>query len=1216
MVLRFSCPCGAPYTLADHLAGRTFTCTACGVVLKIGAPATPPAAPPPSSDALAASMEWSSEQRRPSGLGATAEPALRPLDEEERRGASGRQARPAADAPLALADEVEGDADDEDGEDDEDDDRPPARPRRSGSGSDLRTSGSSRLKASSPNLRTSGVTKAGDLRASAAVKGKAKDGGSGTGRKATSGRQRGRGASDDDQPRASRACPVCEAPVAAATAVCPSCGVRLKERSALERMVAGGAWQGPVKGLVLLGLAGAIGYGAWSTMSAEKRPDNRLAPVVKTTPPDRDPPPRPPGDDGQARPTTEGTPAASTEATPAPTTEAASAPTTEAKPPDRRPPDRPSDPPPDAPGDPRPTRPDLADAEVKIVPPGPLEADFVRLRDAPPGPALEEAIATLAGRPGVEQPLLQASASLDRTYRLRVHRARLAAGDAAARRRTIEASLKGDLGVPLVYTVVAALELDPEGLRAPLLALSYDPPDALAGKAWAEAAIERTRPRDGALAALAHAFEHGDEEVQRLLAPALALGGDGAALARCAEALAHPSAPVRALALTGLQAIAAGTGPGGDDPAAWREWIASYAPMRELLMRACAEPADVATAAAARRELLEAARQAIPALPVFMQDRAARTAAAGAAIGDLLALGGQPGDAPALRTVLAALGIDRADQGGVHIIRGALLACDDAVAEEAAAAVIRGAARVEDAAALLPDLLRPAGARTQEALGEWARSLEGPRAAAARLVAAGFRCGWLEPWLLEQSQADRAGRGAVGARLASTKVERALLDALEGKQAPAAFQHVTEVHAALVDLGTETAAERLLKLALADNPPADVLRTLSHLGDARHGRRLKRQVETCADWSQGGAYFDAYARLLGVEAAASLARRAKEEDALKNLARPLLVRLGGPHAREHARRPFEALTGRPDQRVPTMDEVIAFSRAAAPQDAELFKRLLINFDQLLPSTQRQVLLGMGLLGLRDGVMYAEGYVRDGHPERATGAVTLALLGARASAPRLKEVALQGKNPDSHDPSNALIVAALAALSPEDGREVARRYVPACRRRAPEEVTVAVAFALARAEDDEGLRPLVGDPDVRVRAATARGIALAALSRREGIAALPVLEALRHDPAPEVRAEAAVARGLLGLPGAARDIVVALSGRAEHIDVTGRGYGGPTKDGPSHLAYLAATEDLTSLRHALWVAHAACTPGGGAFRPDLGRGRQRELLRDARAKLPK
>ncbi|MBX3471769.1 MAG: hypothetical protein KF878_33350 [Planctomycetes bacterium] len=553
----------------------------------------------------------------------------------------------------------------------------------------------------------------------------------------------------------------------------------------------------------------------------------------------------------------------------------------------------------------------------------------------------------------------------------------------------------------------------------------------------------------------------------------------------------------------------------------------------------------------------------------------------------------------------------------MHLLRGALLACDDAVADEAAAALIRGAARVEDAAALLPDLLRPASARTQAALDEWVRSLgQTPRGTAARLVAASFRCAWLEPWLLEQSQADRPGRGAVGARLASTKVERSLLDALEGKPAPAAFPHPTEVHAALTDMGTEAAAERLVKLAAADNPPAEVVRTLGVIGDIRHGRRLKRPVETCAESSgAAGVLFDAYARLVGQEAGPALAKRAREEDPLKHLARPALVRLGGQHAREHARRPFEALTGKPDQRLPSHEDVQAFLRAATTQDAELFKRLLITFDHLIPATQRLVLVGMGALGLQEGVLYAEGFVRDGHRERAVGAATLALLGARNTASRLRDVALQGKNPESPNAENALIVAALATLAPDDGREVARRYVPACRK-AGDEVTIAVAFALARAEDDEGLRPLTGDPDPRVRAATARGIALAALSRREGIASLPVMDHLRHDLAPEVRAEIAVARGVLGLPGAARDVVAALHGRADLLDAAGRGYGGPTKQGPNLLAVLGNTEDLVSLRHALWVAHAACTPGGNHFRPDLGQGRQRELLREARSKLPK
>ncbi|MBX3471770.1 MAG: hypothetical protein KF878_33355 [Planctomycetes bacterium] len=607
MVLRFSCPCGAPYTLADHLAGRTFTCTACGVVLKIGAPAGPPPAPPPSSDGLVASMEWSSEQKRPASGAGGLEPGLRPLDDDERRGASGRRAPPAAGggAPLALADEEPEEADDEDEDDDDADEA--QRPRR-GPPSDARRSGSGRTSATG-NLRTSGVTKGKDLRTSGVVKGGGKAPAGKAAPKGTSGRQRGRASADDQPAAAPRACPVCEAPVAASTVVCPSCGVRLKERSAVERMVSGGAWQGPVKGLVLLGLAGAIGFGAWTAMSGgEKRPDNRLTPIVKRPPsPGTEVPPATVTETASPRPATEATtPTAPTPTPPQPR------PTDPPPPrPDRTPPDRPQDP---RPQDPRPQdppatppRPDLADAEVMIIPAGPLEADFVRLRDAPPGPALDEAIAALASRPGVELPLQQALASLDRAYRLRVHRARLAAGDAAARRSTIEASLKGDQGVPLVYTVIAALELDAEGLRPQLLGLGYDATDALAGKAWAEAALERTRPRDAALAALATTFEQADDEVQRLLAPALAMGGDGGALPRCVEALAHPSAPVRALALAAWQAVAAGRKPAGGDQRPGALCRGLRAPCR-----ASSSGAPAPTAATSRRAPPRAASSSPP----------------------------------------------------------------------------------------------------------------------------------------------------------------------------------------------------------------------------------------------------------------------------------------------------------------------------------------------------------------------------------------------------------------------------------------------------------------------------------------------------------------------------------------------------------------------------------------------------------------------------
>lgn len=1209
MVLRFSCPCGTPYTLADHLAGRTFTCTACGVALKIGNPA-PPGSPPParqgsgmtSSDAIVPSMEWSSEQKRPAMNSSSGK--LMPLDDDsEPLKPPPSSKKPAADAPLALADEEPGEGVWNSLEEDE--------PAPKKGKSDLGRSGSARLKTSGAgqpalpggkNLRTSAVTKGAP--------------------KGASGRAAKRGASSADGPAAapvSRSCPVCEAQIAAAAAVCPQCGVRLKEKGKLE----GVAWQGPAKAVVMLGLAGALGFGIWTFMSSPKKPD-RLGGGGK----------RPPGTQSTERvtetptPTATATPTTTSEKPPRPrtdkpprtTTATATEPDPEETDPDgpgRDPLDRPPERDPD-----RPPRegPGAAGAEVAIVPDGPLKADFERLRDAAPGAPLAEAIAALAAKPGLEQVMGRALTSLDRTYQLRLHRVRLAAGDDAKRRETIAASLNGHGGVTLVFSVVAALDLDPS-LLASLQKRGYTDGEAAMGRAWADAAQERVAPPRPVVKALGSAFMAYDEDAQRLLAPALALGGDGRACLRAAEALEHESPAVRALALVGLKGLAAGTGPAGEDLAAWKAWALEYAPLRDALAKACVDPSileppdrdpleSFAAHIAAKREVFSRARELIRALPVFVQDEAAKTAFAAGMIGDLLALAGTSGDADAARRVLTALGSDRGELGGALIVQGALIACDDAVAEEAAAAVTRGAANIDQALALLPDLQRPS-ARAQDTLGDWVRSLGPQPAEKGRQIAGSFRCAWLEAWITDPATVSQHQlRTQVAARLASVRLERSLLDAIDGsKPGPGAFARADDAMAGLYEFGTEGVADRLLKVAI-DTQNIEAFRVVGRVGDARHGRKLKKLVETTMDSNIAPTLFDVYARLSGEEAGQALLRRCKAEDPLRVVARPhALLVASGREGRDLVLPPFQALTGKPDQRVPSTAEIYALARCGSKTDGDLLKNMFATFDLVSADVRAATLVCIGKLGYTDGLGLLEGYVYPNHPFRHVAAVAVALLGATQSVDRLETAVLHEDSPKNNRIEDAASVACLARLSPARGGAAARKYLDAARRNKEAEVLTAIAMALAYAEDDEGLKLLARDLDPTVRAAVARGISLAVVSRAEGILAQPVMDDLRVDPDPAVRAEIAVARGFLGLDRAGEEIVAALSCRDEVLDVPGRGYGGR-----SIIGALAQTGDLANLRCALWAAYDACSPGEGPYyRPEMNLARRRELLREVRAK---
>jgi hypothetical protein len=849
-------------------------------------------------------------------------------------------------------------------------------------------------------------------------------------------------------------------------------------------------------------------------------------------------------------------------------------------------------------------------AKAIIVPQGPLEADFARLRDAAAGAPLREAIATLAAKPGVGEALAKAYGSTDRGYLLRLHRVKLLVGDAAARRAAIEASLKGDGGAALIYTVVAALDLDAEGFRAQVAGLQYSNDAQLAARAWADAALDHTPPRSAALTALGDAYDKGDEDLQRLVAPALVLGGDGGSLGRACEALEADRPTARALAKTGLEALAQGTGPADGDAAAWRTWVSTYGPLRDLVARACADPgADLGAHIAAKRDLLSRAAEALPLLPVLLQDKAVRTVLGAQTIGDLLAFGATPADAPVVKRVLTDLGPDRADEGGVFIVRGALLACDDAVADEAAGAIARGAVDLEAARDLLPDLVKPAGPKAQDTLTQWVGSLgDGPKARPARIVAASFRGAWLESWVLDTAGADRVVRDAVAARLGSARLERKLLDLLDGQQqGPAGFPGASDALNGLASFGGEDVADKLARRA-ADAPTGELLQALKRIGDARHARRLKKLVETSTDAGTVNYLFETYAALAGREAGAALARRTKPDDPFSASARQQLLRAGGREARALAREPWEALTaGSTNQRLPQGEEIQALVRSGTADDGALFRKVVLS--DYAGDPRRLMILGIGQLGYSAGIDLVSGYIFPTHPDRTLASISAALLGAKDVTEKVKLAALYKENAARCDLEGALCVAALAVLSPDEGKAAAQQYLPAAGSVGTDEAIAAVAFALALAGDDDDLRTLARNPQAHVRAATARGISLAALSRKEGIAALPVMDDLRLDPEPSVKAEIAVARGVLSLDGAARDIVAALYGpdsaRTDQLLASRE---------RSLLQPLAWAGDLPNLQALLFTAYDACTPGDLPFRPDLCQGRKRELLRKARAAL--
>lgn len=292
------------------------------------------------------------------------------------------------------------------------------------------------------------------------------------------------------------------------------------------------------------------------------------------------------------------------------------------------------------------------------------------------------------------------------------------------------------------------------------------------------------------------------------------------------------------------------------------------------------------------------------------------------------------------------------------------------------------------------------------------------------------------------------------------------------------------------------------------------------------------------------------------------------------------------------------------QRRPGLDAVRKLGRCGKTEDGAYLRKLLELGADRSRTYFSAVILSLGELGDTSAVKTIEGYCFRGHDLRAPTAVALAILDAKGEAGRIREAALAGDAPTKVRDDDGVLVAALAFLTRTKAADVADAYLEGALGRSSDGVgPTAVAYALALAERHEGLDRLGSARSPRLRGDTARGIAWAALSRK--IPPPSVLDRLRVDPDPAVRAEAAVARAYLDLPDAARDVALALTWAAPSLEDTKR-------YADSALGKLAAVEDLASLRAALWDGYLAATRKGMPWRKTLGEGRQREVERAIRA----
>ena len=1132
MALRFTCPCGAPYALADEMAGRTVQCTRCQRQIKIAAPA-PPAAPNQAD--LASSMAWGAAPPGPSG---GASPSG--LDLAPGVGVSG-----------------EGHVLPED---------PPAPPRRA----------------------TSGSGRAGPSRRAPSGSGRASD------------RRRGAKRGGRPDPAAhSRSCPVCDEVIARIAAECPNCGVVLRGPSQAAQVAAAvKGWLAPAAGVLLL--VGAIVYATNHLGASGPPPQVARRPAAPSpqrdgspTPPERPvEPPEPEAGGPVAEPVGEVEPAARPG---------------EAEPPDRAPPSPdPSEPAEDGDGA-GPALPELpaTPAARAAIPDGPLAPLFEQLRDADDSD-VPRLLDELAAADGVEAAASAAAESDDDLYRLRVHRLRLRLGDEAARRERITASLREDGHGLLLETTLAALAMDADGFRAALGRLAYHP-RSLLSRALADAMLDGASPGDSLYAEVVSAHRSGDPTSRRVAAPLALWCGDLGSLEATLAVLDHPSPILQELARRALLHASAGFGPEAGDSDAWRRWGAEVGPPVASLVAASDPSTPAGERARACAALAGRGADLLTTLAIFMRDRRSRSDEGADLVGRLLARVAGPRDGAAIERVLD--GIERAKPGrAAPLLIGALLAADAAIAPAVARRYLTLEPPPLDLGDWAPDLQEAPPDEALAALWDFARSRSRKERHQVYALLGSLRSARLAAVVLANEREDEPVRQTVMARLGDGRVEEAVLAvALEAGPQVAGLGGPTVAYALLGKAGTSAAAlPGLLKLLKEEPFELAAVQALRRLVGPDDAKKLRKALAATEHRGRGGVLCEALADLGSKADADALAKKADAEGS--DLARKALLelaRMGAPRGRALVLEAFERFVQTGGERRPGIDAVRRLARCGVAEDGAYLRKLLELGADRSKTYFGEVILALGEVGDRSALGVIEGYCFRGHDLRAPTAVALAVLEAKDRADRLRATALAEDAPAKARDEDAVVVAALAALVGSKARDVAEAYVEGALARTSEGVgPTAVAYALTLAEHAEGLARLAAAPSPRTRADVARGVAWAALTRT--IAAPAVLERLRFDPDAVVRAEAAVARGYLAQPEAARDIALALTWAAPHLDAAA------ARHAATPLGRLAAVEDLATLRAALWDAYRVATRKGMAYREGLGEGRRREVEREIRA----
>jgi hypothetical protein len=690
-VLRFTCQCGTPYTLADHLAGRTFRCTKCNATITI--PAAPPAvAPPPAAAPGYAPPGYAPPGYAPPGY---APPAPVPTTSD-----SGLLV-PDSDSDIAKAPAKASDSGklelmpDEDAPTVDPDRSAPAatgKAKKTGARKSERLELKEELDLMAEDQPTADPDR-DDVKAAKAAKGAAKK---------TSARAPAKGSGGVKKPSARTKkpkkedsnvtwdCPGCGETIARAASECPHCGVPLRGgkggmSDAQKKLVSQlGMAAGAIVGLVAIGLVvkmlasdsgGGAGTGGKGTKIANSKP--------KT--PD---PPKPPVEDPK--------------------------PPVPEKKPDPRPmfqedPNKKEDP---KPTDPKPTdvkQPEQQDQSSDGVPDGPNRSAILDLRDARDVTSVEKAATALAGASGFTDAAVGYlnMKGLAPALKGRIARAFLAAGTVDQRKARLDTLWAYDDPEILIPAIEASAELEgADALKNRVGTLHGRSREAMQiGDAYSQVIADPELNPDSISLSLSTAKNYmgQDKDLSARMGTLLLVGGDGAGLTYAADAFLSSSLPLRKAAQRGLEKFLGKKGEkdATKDPdgarAEWLPLVSLYGPLREKLAAACDDgssksiTSDQLAAIVDARVYIVANRQDVikpGVLPLFLRDAAAKTGSAGSAFAFLLPKLCQGASEPAgmLNAAIDALN-DDSRLAAPGLIQGALRAYDSQCAEKAVRAL-------------------------------------------------------------------------------------------------------------------------------------------------------------------------------------------------------------------------------------------------------------------------------------------------------------------------------------------------------------------------------------------------------------------------------------------------------------------------------------------------------------------------------------------------